>query len=164
MLQGAYGFDGDNYGVADMVELREITKDNLDDVVKLEISESQEGFVSSTAYALAQAWVYKETAFPFVIYADDVLVGFIMLGYYETKNQYTIWKFLIDKHYQNKGYGKKALELAVEYLIEKFNVSEVFVGVVINNNAARSLYYSLGFRETGEKDGRLLEMRLEISD
>ena len=64
-----------------MVQLREITKDNLDDVVKLEVSESQEGFVASTTYALAQAWVYKETAFPFAIYADDVLVGFIMLGY-----------------------------------------------------------------------------------
>lgn len=145
-----------------MVQLREITKDNLDDVVKLEVSESQEGFVASTTYALAQAWVYKETAFPFAIYADDVLVGFIMLGYYEIKNQYTIWKFLIDKHYQNKGYGRKALELEVEYLIEKFNVSEVFVGVVISNNAARNLYCSLGFRETGEEDGRLLEMKLEI--
>jgi len=145
-----------------MVELREITTDNLDDVIKLTISEDQEEFVSSTAYALAQAWVYKDTAFPFAIYADNELVGFIMLGYYEAKKQYTIWKFLIDECYQNRGYGKQALRLAINYLIERFHVSEIYVGTVISNNIAKNLYYSLGFRETGETDERVLEMRLEI--
>lgn len=68
-----------------MVELREITSDNLDDVLKLQIFEYQKSFVSSTAHALAQAYVYYETAFPFAIYADNILVGFIMLGYYKSK-------------------------------------------------------------------------------
>ena len=46
-----------------MVELREITEDNFDEVIELRVSENQEGFVSSVVYSLAQAWVYKETAF-----------------------------------------------------------------------------------------------------
>ena len=92
-----------------MVELREITEDNFDEVIELRVSEDQEGFVSSVVYSLAQAWVYRETAFPFAIYADEVPVGFVMLGYYKNRNQYTLWKFLIDKHYQNRGYGKEAL-------------------------------------------------------
>ena len=92
-----------------MVELREITSDNLEDVLNLQIFEYQDKFVSSTAQALAQAYVYHETAFPFAIYADDTLVGFIMFGYYTSRSQYTLWKFLIDRQYQKKGYGKEAL-------------------------------------------------------
>lgn len=66
-----------------MVELREITSDNLEDVLNLQIFEYQGKFVSSTAYALAQAYVYREIAFPFAAYVGDTLVGFIMLGYYK---------------------------------------------------------------------------------
>lgn len=39
-----------------MVELREITMENLDDVLKLKVTKGQESFVSTTAYSLAQAW------------------------------------------------------------------------------------------------------------
>ncbi len=80
-----------------MVELREIKEDNLEDVLKLSVLECQEAYVSSTVHSLAQAWVHRETAFPFAIYADGVLVGFVMLGYYASRNQYTLWKFMIDK-------------------------------------------------------------------
>ena len=121
-----------------MVELREITKDNLEQVLALHISESQKDFVSSTAHSLAQAWVYKDTAFPFAVYADDEIVGFVMLGYYEERSQYTLWKFLIDEKHQHKGYGRKALKLAVQYLIDRFNVAEIFTGVAYGNDVAQS--------------------------
>lgn len=41
-----------------MVELRAITKDNLNEVLRLNISEQQKTFVSSTALSLTQAYVY----------------------------------------------------------------------------------------------------------
>ncbi len=145
-----------------MVELREITKDNLEQVLALRISESQKDFVSSTAHSLAQAWVYKDTAFPFAIYADGEMVGFIMLGYYEIKKQYTLWKFLIDERYQRMGYGRSALKLAIKYLTDTFNVTEIFTGVAFGNDVAKALYQSVGFEETGEVDDFQLEMRLDI--
>ncbi len=147
-----------------MVELRDITKENIEQVLRLSIFEEQEGFVSSTAYSLAQAWVYRSTAFPFAIYCDETLVGFVMLGYYEQKHQHTLWKFLIDRQYQGNGYGRKALMLAIRYLIENFDVKEVFTGVAFGNDIARSLYRSVGFKETGEVDDFQLEMKLEIND
>ena len=64
-----------------MVQLKEITKDNLDEVLRLSVAEHQKSFVSTTAASLAQAYVYRDTAFPFAIYADEKPVGFIMLGY-----------------------------------------------------------------------------------
>ena len=144
-----------------MVELREITEDNFDEVIELRVSENQEGFVSSVAYSLAQARVYKETAYPFAIYADEVPVGFVMLGYYKSRNQYTLWKFLIDKHYQNRGYGKEALRLAIKYLVETFGVSEIYTGVALGNAVAKKLYNSIGFVETGVIEDYMEEMRYE---
>ena len=144
-----------------MVELREITEDNFDEVIELRVSENQEGFVSSVVYSLAQAWVYKETAYPFAIYADEVPVGFVMLGYYKSRNQYTLWKFLIDKHYQNRGYGKEALRLAIKYLVETFGVSEIYTGVALGNAVAKKLYNSIGFVETGVIEDYMEEMRYE---
>lgn len=87
-----------------MVELREITKEIYEECFNLNIVESQKDFVSSTAHSLAQTWIYYDTAFPFAVYADDTMVGFIMLGYYEVEGYYTLWKLMIDKKYQNKGY------------------------------------------------------------
>lgn len=145
-----------------MVALRSITKDNLDEVLRLKVSKNQESFVSANSYSLSQAWVYKNTAFPFAIYADDVLVGFMMLGYYEERDQYTLWKFMIDEKYQNKGYGKQALTLGIEYLVQNFHVKSVYTGVAFGNTVAKKLYESLGFRETGVTDETCLEMKLAL--
>lgn len=107
-----------------MIKLKPVTKENLDDVLALRVVETQEGFVSSNAESLAQAYVYSETAWPFAVYDDETLVGFIMMGYYEAKHYYTLWKFMIDQRYQNKGYGRKALELGLAFIREKFPPEE----------------------------------------
>ena len=49
-----------------MVRLKPVTGENLDEVLALKVHESQAGFVSTTAESLAQAYVYPETAFPFL--------------------------------------------------------------------------------------------------
>lgn len=132
-----------------MIALKEITKNNLDDVLSLKVAKHQTSYVSSTAHSLAQAYVYRETAFPFAIYDDDIIVGFIMLGYYEARNQYTLWKFLIDEQHQNKGYGREALKLGITYLREQLGAKEVYTGVSLGNEAAKHLYSSVGFEITG---------------
>lgn len=145
-----------------MVELREITKENYEEVLALHVSEAQTAFVPTVTEALAQAWVYKDTAYPFAVYADGVPVGFIMLGYYELRDQYTVWKFLIDERYQRRGCGKEALRLAIRWLREKFGVSEVFLGCAHENRIAEKLYASVGFQRTGFETETGFEMRLEI--
>ena len=61
-----------------MVHLEPVTKENLDAVLRLEVSDSQKSFVSTPAESLAQAYVYTGTAFPFAVYHDQDIVGFIM--------------------------------------------------------------------------------------
>ena len=63
-----------------MVELRKITEENFEECLNLNIAENQKEFVSSNAHSLAQAWIYYDTAFPFAVYANNTMVGFIMLG------------------------------------------------------------------------------------
>ena len=142
-----------------MVELREITRENLDAVLNLKVAEHQKSFVSTTADSLAQAYVYRDTAFPFAIYAEDEVVGFIMLGYYESRKQYTLWKFLIDKEHQGKGYGKEALKQGITYLKEQFDAKEIYTGVSLGNEAAKGLYKSMGFTQTGLIEEGMEELR-----
>ena len=142
-----------------MIKLEKITKDNVEDVLKLKVKKNQENFVSTTVYSLAQAYVYRETVYPFAIYADDTLVGFIMFGFYELRNQYTLWKFLIDEKYQNKGYGKAALLLGIKRMKEEHNIQEMYTGVALGNEIAERLYKSIGFQLTGLVENGMKELR-----
>ena len=145
-----------------MVVLKEITKENLDGVLALSVADDQKSFVSTNAESLAQAYVYSDTAYPFAVYDDDTIVGFIMMGYYEAKEYYTLWKFMIDKRYQNNWYGRRALELGIRYLRDRFNVSEIYTGVIPGNTIAKNLYKSVGFKETGLIESGMEEMRLVL--
>lgn len=143
-----------------MVQLREITPDNLEAVLALQTAPEQAGFVSDNAHSLAQAYVYRKTAYPFAVYDDDAPVGFLMLGYYEARKQYTLWKFMIDCRWQQKGIGREALRQGIAYLREQFGATEIYTGVVPENAAAAGLYRSMGFRETGLNENGMLEMKL----
>ena len=133
-----------------MIQIKPITKDNLDKVLSLSVHDSQKGFVSTTAESLAQAYVYKDTAFPFAVYDGQEIVGFIMMGRYEAKNYYTLWKLLIDRKHQHIGYGRKALELGIAFLKDRFRITEIYTGVSPGNLAAKQLYHSgLRLRSAG---------------
>ena len=145
-----------------MIQLKPVTKDNLAEVLSLTVHNSQKGFVSTTAESLAQAYVYTDTAFPFAVYAGQEIVGFIMMGWYEARNYYTLWKLLIDRKHQHKGYGRKALELGIAFLKDRFHVTGIYTGVSPGNQAAKQLYLSLGFQETGLTENNMIELCLKL--
>ena len=145
-----------------MITLKPISKENINEIRALKVGKQQERFVSTVAESLAQAVIYKDTAFPFAVYEKDTAVGFIMLGYYEKKHYYTLWKLLIDEKYQNNGYGQVALKLGIEYLKDNFKVNRVYTGVAPDNEVAKHLYSSFGFVETGNVEDGVIEMRYEV--
>jgi len=146
-----------------MVELREITESNYSECLALKVADDQLNFVASNVYSLAQAWVFHETAYPFAIYADEVMVGFVMMGYYESKGIYDIWRFMIDKRFQGKGYGKAALRLSIHYLVDRFSVNDIYLSFQPGNTVAEKLYSDAGFQRTGEMDGSEIVMCLKMS-
>ena len=68
---------------------------------------------------------------------------------------YNLWRLMIDKNHQNRGYGKQALELALSF-IRTFPCGKAdycWLSYEPENVVAKALYASFGFIETGEKDG-----------
>ena len=144
-----------------MVRLKSVTRENLEEVLALRVNEDQEKYVISNSESLSRAYVYSETAYPFAIYDDDTIVGFIMMGYYEVKRYYTLWEFMIDSKYQNKGYGRQALKLGLNFVKEKFGPVDIYTGVTPGNTIAKKLYESVGFESTGLVELGMEEMRLK---
>ena len=159
-----------------MVELRAITEENFIDAFNLKLAPGQENFVSHPIRSLAQAYVYRDQCQPFGIYADGLPVGFLMIGYDTdeswsdppeiAKGNYNLWRFMIDRRYQNRGYGRQALQQALEF-IRTFPCGEAeycWLSFAPENDVARRLYRSFGFRETGEKDGDELIAVLRLKE
>lgn len=156
-----------------MIHLEKVDAWNLWDVIELKVKKSQKGFVAPNDISILQAYVCEGTAcraFPFVIYNDKKPVGFLMIGFNEADlyvtfdgvepprsliNNYSIWRLMIDKRYQGRGYGREAIRLALEF-IRTWPCGEAeycSLSYEPENEVARELYRSCGFAENGEMDG-----------
>ena len=136
--------------------------------MKLCVSEKQKSFVASNDISIIEAYTAitgNGYAFPFGIYEDDMPVGFLMIGfdaddYWDdapsiAKGNYNLWRLMIDNHYQNRGYGKEAVRLALEF-VKTFPCGKAeycWLSYEPENKIASQLYRLFGFVETGEMDG-----------
>ena len=152
-----------------MVHLEKITCKNAEEIIDMDIYESQYPFVSDNVETLAEAYVAITSddayAYPFAICDDDTPVGFLMLGYNEAaldgpeapaslRNNYSLWRLMIDKRYQRKGFGREAVRLALEFIRTwPHGKAEACVtSYNPENEVAKKLYASFGFEENGEMD------------
>ena len=117
-------------------------------------------------YSLAEAYaVLSEGRYvqPFGIYDGNVPVGFAMIGHNAFvnsdcpaayRNSYYLWRLMIDRRYQQRGYGKKAAALLLDYVrtLPDGPAETCSVSYEPENHAAKHLYASFGFRPTGEMD------------
>lgn len=145
------------------MELREIIGENYQQVLDLSTGAGQEEFVTANLYSLAQAWVFQKTARPYALYEGEEPVGFIMFDWRPEKKWVEIWRLMIDYRHQGKGYGRRAMELALEKIRRAGVFDRVQLYYVPGNEKARALYRNLGFGETGNTlDGEIqMELILE---
>lgn len=146
------------------ITLRRIDESNFIDAFRLELADSQEIFVSHPIRSLAQAYVYYHQCTPFGIYAGETMVGYVMVIYDRDTGEYNLWHLMIDRSHQRQGYGKQAVCACLDYIRqEPFGPgSSVLLTCHEENTAALSLYNSLGFRETGNRDDEEIEMKLTL--
>ena len=147
-----------------MTELRAITEDNFIYAFNLKLGPGQEKFVSHPIRSLAQAYVYRDQCQPFGIYADGIMVGYVMVIYDYDIPEYDIWHMMIDASMQGKGYGSDALDRVLEYIRTKpfGNSDRVALTCNKNNPTAEKLYERKGFFATGVEDEDEIEMVLMI--
>lgn len=147
-----------------MIHLEKITEENFIDAFHLKLASGQEAFVSHPVRSLAQAYVYRDQCQPFGIYADEKMVGYVMVIYDYDVPEYDIWHMMIDEAEQGKGYGSAALALILDYIKAKPFGSSDRVALTCNkeNENASALYQKLGFAPTGAEDEDEIEMALTL--
>ena len=150
-----------------MLHLEKVNEKNVSDILKLKVAVSQKNYAAANDASISEARkavAANGHAFPFGIYEDEIPVGFLMIGFDTddcwkdppciAKGNYSLWRLMIDEAYQHKGYGKEAVRLALEF-IHTFPCGKAemcWLSYHPENEAARRLYGSFGFVETGETD------------
>ena len=137
------------------IKLVPVNDDNREAVLALSVREDQP-FVATNETSLRQAAEtneeYPGAARPFAIYADDRLVGFCMFSFYpeaeDEDDRYWLWRFMIDKDEQGKGYGQAALQEIIRYFKDN-GADMLYLSTEPENERGLHVYHKFGFRETG---------------
>ncbi|MBQ3224021.1 MAG: GNAT family N-acetyltransferase [Clostridia bacterium] len=137
-----------------MITLRKIDMYNFAKVIRLEVDESQQDFVTSNAFSLSQAYVMPECR-PLAIYNGMSPVGFAMYALDRDENEYWVYRLMIDKNHQRKGFGREAMRLLIEHIKKEApDRDRLFISFEPTNEGAKRLYTSLGFvPDNREVDG-----------
>ena len=148
------------------MELRKIDKTNIWEIVKLSVREDQRDFVASNTESILEAYAAVsrgDFAMPFGLYENGAAVGFVMFGYDvideddppSAKENYSIWRLMIDKEQQGHGLGRKAFAAALAYIrtMPCGRAESCWLSYEPENIAAAALYSRFGFSENGEKCG-----------
>ncbi|MCT6516734.1 MULTISPECIES: GNAT family N-acetyltransferase [Enterobacterales] len=134
------------------ISLKCITSDNYEEISLLEVEEYQEDYIASNMWSLVEA-AYNENYVVRGIYLSNEPIGFFM-WVKENDHKIAIWRFMIDKAYQNKGLGRKALHLALSEIKQNKEINEIEICYNPLNPVAKKFYGSFGFEEIGmDKDG-----------
>jgi diamine N-acetyltransferase len=134
------------------VSLREITAETVRTICNLMVTEAQNNFVAPNAVSIAQAY-FEPKAWFRAIYADDDPVGFVMLYDEPDKPVYYLWRFMIDAQFQKMGFGRRAIQLLIEYVQSRPQATELLVSYVPAEGGPGPFYHKLGFEPTGEMEG-----------
>ena len=146
-----------------MINFRKITEENFDAIIKMKRPEG-ENFVASNAFSLAQAWLYRDDGdvFPFAIYDDDTVVGFMLLEEDMEDERLDLWRIMLPPENEGKGYGTAAVKLLIQYAKDSGRYKSIGLLCGPKNCNARHISDKLGFQPTGEICYGDVEMRLAL--
>ena len=154
------------------LHLEKISWENYCKVLKLRVSKEQENYVASNKASLIHAFLEMSNGTPvyaFAVMNGKTVVGFMQLMYsndwsgyeredwlnseehkqYEGQYYYYIWRFMIDKKYQQRGYGRESFKQTLDF-IKTFPAGKaeyVLLSYEPSNEVGKKLYASFGFKE-----------------
>ncbi|TDT16685.1 RimJ/RimL family protein N-acetyltransferase [Ilumatobacter fluminis] len=145
-------------GAPDTIELIEVTHDNIHDVCRIEVSQSQRRYVSSVAQSIADAahppvrdGVVSRPWYRAIV-ADDQLAGFVMLALPDDAHPAPcLWRLLVDTWYQRRGIARRTIALIADMLTEH-GCDRLDVSFVDEPGGPERFYAQLGFERTGVID------------
>ena len=120
-----------------------LSKQNFWNAISITIEEEQNNFVLDAKASVAMGLMYK-TKKTFLQMEGNLVVGLLVLNVDKKKDDYNIDIIIIDKRFQNRGYGKIMVKWAVEYL-KKEGAKSLTIGVSRENIGAKKIYMNAGF-------------------
>lgn len=127
------------------LHIEAINIDNWEECARLEVSEEQRKYLPSNVHSIAES-KFNNSIKLLGIYNDTVMVGFASY-ILDEEGDMNLYKFMIDKQYQGKGYGKKALLLIMDIIIKETKNKEVWLSLHPDNLIAVKFYCSYGFKQ-----------------
>ncbi|MEU1622789.1 GNAT family N-acetyltransferase [Streptomyces sp. NPDC005722] len=151
------------------LRLAEITPDNVDAAMALEVRPDQEHLVAPVVKSLAEAYAYGERAWPRLIVDGERNVGFLM-AFFDidfsadgsgSDLRSGLWRLAIAAGEQGRGYGRFAVGSVADE-VRRRGGSRVTTTWHPGEDGPERFYLGLGFRPTGESSGGQTVGALEL--
>lgn len=147
-----------------MVTLRDLTRDNWGECIRLTLHGNQQGNLASNVETIAES-KFEEHHRLRAIYHNDRLVGLLAYAHEDDPPDdelFWIFRLMVDKNYQRQGIGLAAMRLAITE-IRELGARRIRTMHKPTNLAAASLYRKLGFRDIGLHDDGDVLLELSIT-
>jgi diamine N-acetyltransferase len=140
------------------LRLAELTEDNIDAAIGLELRPGQERFVAPVVRSIAEAYVHP-TAWPRVVLDDGRVVGFVMANFDPDNEQPAfrcgIWRLNVAGAAQGLGVGRFTVDAVAEEARRR-GQTRLTVLWEKGPDGPEGFYLKLGFVPTGELFGEVV--------
>lgn len=126
------------------VRLKPVDEDNIRAICRLQASDTQRKDVLDNATSLAESLFYSHLRSR-GIYVGEEPVGFLMWEDKPEDGSYFLWRLMVDKNHQNKGYGREALLQLIELVRKRPGARELKTSFVPGPEGPEGFYRRLGF-------------------
>ena len=102
---------------------------------------------------------YKEkNVYTIIIKVDNWIIGHLSIKYLKDQNSAQLFHLIIDQKKLRKGYAKKLIIYAEKIINDDENIKNITLNVVKKNQAAKNLYYSMGYKDRDTRNKENIRM------
>ena len=141
--------------------LQPYSQQNAWHAMGLAVDESQQSFVLDAKTSLCYALAKRKVRRPYVLMEGMRSVGLLVLAIDKKKLDYCVDVLLVDRRYQNRGFGKIMLSKGLE-ILKQNGAQRIEIGVSRFNIAAQKLYFSLGFERAAVYE-QVMWLRIDLN-
>lgn len=106
------------------IKVEAVSPKNVNDVLKIEVSDDQVDFVPSIESSIELARKYED-ACCCAVRVGDTVCGFGLYGIDQETGNWKIYRLVIDRRFQGRGIGKEALGQILDILRNGYQAREV---------------------------------------
>jgi diamine N-acetyltransferase len=129
------------------IHLEPVTINNWKKCAALRLAPDQESFLPGNLYSIAESQFYADARSMAIYNEDHRLVGYALFGRDIFTHKWKVFRIMIDRSHQRKGYGESAMKEMIAQISKEPGGEEILICYQNNNQIARALYTKLGFFE-----------------